>query len=138
MINRQIIFFSLISVTIGLIIWIRGKRILNKRKRSVAKIIYNTYKPDNDGEGGGTYYPTITFKTDKNESVTKELSFGTLPKRSVGTTINVVYDPNNPHDFVTSPGILLVVIPRVLVATGLTGIIAATLDMLDIVSIIPD
>jgi len=138
MINRQIIFFSLISVTIGLIIWIRGNRILNKGKRSVAKIIHNTYKPDNDGEGGGTYFPTINFLTDKNESVTKELSIGTLPKRSVGTTINVVYDPDNPYDFVTSPGILLVAIPRTLVAMGLTGIIIATLDMLDIVSIIPD
>src|ERR1043165_6466695 len=85
MINRQIIFFSLIAVTIGLVIWIRGKRILSKGKRSLAKIICNTYKPDNDGEGGGTYYPTIEFLTHKNERVTKELSVGTQPARSTGT-----------------------------------------------------
>ena len=138
MTNRQIIFFSIVTVTIGWIIWIRGNRILSKGKRTLAKIIFNTYKPDNDGQGGGTYYPTINFVTHKNESVTKELSIGTLPERSVGTVINVVYDPNNPYDFVTSPGILLVMIPRFLVATGLTGIIIATLDILDIISIIPD
>jgi hypothetical protein len=125
-------------VTIGLIVWARGNRILSKGKRSVARIIFNTYKPDNDGEGSGSYYPTINFKTDKNESVTKELSFGTLPKRSVGTTINVVYNPDNPYDFVTSPGLLPVIIPRALVAIGITGIIIAVLDTIDIVSVIPN
>ena len=138
MINRQIIFFSLVSVTIGILLWRAGNKILRKGKRSMAKIIYNTYKPDNDGEGGGTYYPTINFVTDKNESVTVELSFGTLPERSVGTTIEVVYDPDDPHNFDTSPGFFLVILPRVLVAAGLTGIIVSTLEMFNVISIIPE
>lgn len=125
-------------MTIGVIVWIRGNRILSRGKRAVAKIIFNTYKPDNDGEGGGTHYPTINFITDKNESVTKELTIGTMPARSVGTTINVVYEPENPYEFVPTPGLLLVILPRVLVAMGLTGIIIAVLDMVDIVSVIPD
>jgi hypothetical protein len=130
MINRQIILFSLISVIIGLIIWVRGNRILTKGKRSVAKIISNSYKPDNDGEGGGVFYPTIHFVTDKNESVTKELSIGTLPARTIGATLNVVYDPENPDDFVTSPGTLLVILPRILVAAGLTGIVVGLICLM--------
>jgi hypothetical protein len=134
MIARQIIFFSLISLTLGIILWRRGNRILGNGKRSEATIIKNVYEPDN--EGGGFYYPVIEFFSDKNEKITKQLSIGYSPARTIGKRLSIVYDPNDPNEVVTSPGLFLVFIPRLLVAFGITAIITATLDLLEVISLV--
>src|SRR4051812_45345808 len=119
MMSRQIILFSLIAITVGVILWRRGSRILNSGNKSVATIVENIYSADADG---GVYYPVIRFMTDKNETVTKELSIGFFPARRIGKKLSVIYDPVNPIDVVTYPGLQLAIIPRVLVGAGLTGI----------------
>jgi hypothetical protein len=136
MIAKQIIFFSLIVITVGIILWRRGSRILNKGMRSEATIIKNVYQPD--GEGGGVYYPVVEFLTKKNEKVTKKLSFGVHPARPIGKKLGVVYDPDKPLDFVTSPGLYLEVVPRLLVAIGITGLIISILDLFEVISAIPE
>ncbi len=135
MMERQTIFFSLIATVVGLILWRRGSRLINKGRRTQGTIIDNIYKPDN--EGSGVYYPVIEFTTDKNEKIKKELNVGTNPERPIGQIVTVLYDPQNPADSVTSPGLQLEIIPRLLVALGTTGLIVATLNMLGVISIIP-
>jgi hypothetical protein len=87
MMSRQIILFSLIAITVGVILWRRGSRILNSGNKSVATIVENIYSADADG---GVYYPVIRFMTDKNETVTKELSIGIFPARRIGKKLSVI------------------------------------------------
>ena len=137
MMSRQIIFFSLIALTLGIILWRRGNRLLREGMRSQATVVSNRYERDADGDGG-VYYPNIHFVTHRNENVKKELSIGTIPKREVGTTLNIIYDPENPSDFVVSPTLWLEVVPRILVAGGISGITIAVLDMCEVISVIPE
>ncbi len=134
MVARQIIFFSLILLMVGVILWRRGNRILRVGKRSEAKIIKNVYEPGD--EGSGVYYPVIEFYTDQNEKITKQLSIGYYPAKPTGRRLSIVYDPSNPNDVVSSPGLVLVFIPRLIAAIGATGIIAAIFDLLEIISIV--
>jgi hypothetical protein len=135
MMNRQIIFFALIVTAFGVFLWRRGSRILNKGLKSQATVIRNIYEPDTEG---GVYYPVVQFLTAKNEKVTKKLSFGVSPAKPIGKKLTVVYDPNNPLDFVTSPGLYLEIVPRLLVAIGTTGLIISILDLLHVISVIPE
>jgi hypothetical protein len=134
MMPELIIFFCLIAIAIGVILWRRGLQILNSGKKSVATIIENIHSADADG---GVYYPVISFLTDKNQTVTKELSIGFFPARRIGKKLQVIYDPDNPSDVVIYPGLRLVIIPRVLVVVGLTGVVIVILNYLKVISAIP-
>jgi hypothetical protein len=111
---------------------------LREGVRTKAMIIRNRYKPGTDGEGDGVYYPTVQFVTQKNEKVVKELDFGYSVKKEIGTELNVVYDPENPSDFVTSPTLWLKIVPRLLIGGGLGGITVGVMDLLQVISVIPD
>ena len=148
MITRQIVFLFLVSITIGVILWIAGRRILARGKLSEATIVKNIYCPNEltliknahglDDDESGTYYPVIHFMTDKNELITKQLTIGFNPPRSVGKKMSVIYNPNNPSDIVTYPRIQLEVIPRLLVSIGVIGLIIVVLDVFEIISVIPN
>jgi hypothetical protein len=112
MLSRQIAFLSLASLTIGVILWRYGKGLFSKWKKSEATVIKNIYVPNEhalfqpvnpDDDETATYYSVIEFKTDKSETITKQMDIGVYPPRRVGKKIKVIYDPNNPTDFVTNP-----------------------------------
>ena len=50
--------------------------------------------------------------------------------------MKVIYDPNAPINFLTYPRLTLEIIPRVLVAIGLIGLIVSIIDFLGVVAII--
>jgi hypothetical protein len=142
MITRQIVFLSLVSIIIGVILWIAGRRMLARGKLAEATIVKNIYCPSEltlvknalnlDDDESGTYYPVIHFMTDQNELIIKQLTIGFNPPRSVGRKLSVIYNPNNPSDIVTYPRIQLQIIPRLLVSIGLLGLIVVVLDVLEI------
>jgi hypothetical protein len=136
MIFREIVFLSIVVFAIGVVWWRRGQRILAEQNRAKATIIENIKKKDS--EGSNLYYPVIQFLTSKNELITKELSMGFQPAMRVGKNMTVVYDPDNPEDIVVWPVLQLEIIPGLLSAIGFTGLIAALLDFLEIVPLIPD
>jgi hypothetical protein len=148
MIEKQIVFLSLISIIIGVLLWIEGRRTLARGKLSEATIVKNIYCPNEltliqnalglDEDESGTYYPVIRFMTDKNELITKQLTIGFNPPRPVGKKFSVIYNPNNPSEIMTYPRIQLKVIPRLLVSIGVTGLIIVVLDVFGIVSVIPN
>ena len=84
------------------------------------------------------YYPIMRFYTDKNECITVEMKSSRQDATSLGKQFEVIYNPNNPHDFDTHPQFFLIKLPRILVVVGLAGIIIATLELLNIISIIPN
>jgi hypothetical protein len=151
MIARQIVFLSLVAITIGVILWRAGRRTLAKGKLSEATIVKNVFYPNEltliqnelgiDDDESGTYYPVIEFMTEKNELITKQLSIGFNPPKSVGSKFSVIYnpsDPSDPSDIVTYPRIQLEVIPKLLMAIGVTGLVVVVLDVYEIFNIIPN
>jgi hypothetical protein len=145
--NRQIIFLSLVALIIGWILWRHGKHLFTKWKKSEAMVVKNNYTPSelvlfesNDPvrDETGTYHAVVEFKTDKGEIITKQMDTGTNPPRQVGQKILVIYDPNNPVNFVTYPRTKLKIIPGLLLAIGLIGLSVSIADLFGIISIIPD
>ena len=94
-------------------------------------MIKNIYIPDeltllrpanpNDVETGA-YYAVIEFKTEESVTVTKQLDIGGSSPREIGKRINVIYDPSNPTDIVTSPQLILRAIPLILMIGGVIGL----------------
>ena len=147
MLLRQIIYLSLVSLAIGWIIWRRGYQLFKKWKKSEAIIIKNIYipnelalfKPNNpEDDENGTYYAVVEFNTDKNKTITKQLDIGGYPPREVGERMMVIYDLSNPINFIIYPRMWFIIIPRLLVAIGLIGLIVSMVDLLGVVLIIPD
>lgn len=145
--NRQIIFLSIVALTIGWALWRRGKNLFKKWKKSEAVVVGNNYTPsglalfepiDPVADETGTYHSVVEFKTDKGETITKQLDIGGNPPIPVGQRMLVIYDPNNPLDFVTYPRTKLQIIPRLLVAIGLIGLLVSVLDLFGLISVIPD
>jgi Protein of unknown function (DUF3592) len=145
--NRQVIFLSLVSLTIGWILLRHGSQLLRKWKKSEATIVGNNYAPnefalfepnDPTDDETGTYHAIVEFQTEEGKTITKQLDTGGYPPRPVGNKMTVLYDPGDPLNFVTYPRTNLQIIPRVLVGIGLTGIIVSVADLLGLISIIPD
>jgi hypothetical protein len=145
--NRQIIFLSLVALTIGLVLRRQGRRLYKKWKKSEATVVRNKYiaselalfeSVDPIADETGTFYAVIEFITDKGETITKQLDIGANPPRPVGQRMSVIYNPNNPFEFVTCPRTWLGFISGLLIALGLVGQLVSILDLLEQISIIPD
>ncbi|NEU07859.1 DUF3592 domain-containing protein [Flavihumibacter sp. R14] len=145
--NRQIIFLSLVALTIGWVLWRRGKHLLKKWKKSEAMVVSNKYTPnefalfesiDPVRDETGTYHAVVEFKTDKGQTIKKQLDIGGNPPRPVGQRMLVIYDPNNPLNFLTDHRTKLEIIPRILVALGLIGLLVSIADLFGVISIISD
>ncbi len=86
----------------------------------------------------GAFYAIIEFKTDKGETITKQLDIGTNPPISIGQRVSVIYNPSNPQEFVTFARTWLKAIPGLLMSLGLLGLLVSIVDLLGLISIIPD
>jgi hypothetical protein len=86
----------------------------------------------------GTYHAIVEFKTDEGETITKQLDIGGNPPKPVGQKMLVIYDPNNPLNFVLYPRTKLEIIPKLLVAIGLIGLLVSFMDLFGVISVIPD
>jgi hypothetical protein len=137
MLSRQIAFLSLVSLTIGVILWRHGKGLFSKWKKSEATVIKNVCVPNElalfqpinpDDDETATYYPVVEFKTDKAETITKQLDIGGYPARRIGERIKVIYDPNKPTDFVTNPQTTLRATPLILMIAGAIGLVVSLMQ----------
>jgi hypothetical protein len=138
MTDRFIIFISGVATIVGILLWRAGTKVLRNSKRSIATVIQNRREKGSWAGDNDIYYRIISFYTDKNERITQELKAGSEYETPLGSTIEVIYNPKNPHDFDTHPSFYLKTLPRILVGAGLTGLTIATLEVLEIISIIPN
>lgn len=114
-----IVIASTILLLVGTLIWQQSIRLVASGKRCLGTIISNNFKYDKDG---GYYYPVVRFVTDDKTWITQELNVGFQPARKEGAKIKIIYNPEDPHDFQLDSFFLMHIIPRLLVATGITGI----------------
>jgi hypothetical protein len=126
--NILVVLLSTFAITIAFLLLRKGRRVMGKGKRSMAIIIDNRFEPDN--EGGGVYYPIVKFTTDKNETITKELDWGSDPPRKVGKRLNIAYDPEKPDDILTKPEFNFRILPIILLVLAATGIVVVAFDII--------
>ena len=111
-----IIFVSIVIFAVGIILWQKSIRLRLNGKRCIGTIIRNNYKIS------GYYHPVIRFVTEDKLWITEELKIGFKPARSVGNRVKIIYNTKDPSDFQLDSIILIDILPRLLVASGLTGI----------------
>jgi uncharacterized membrane protein YidH (DUF202 family) len=128
-----IIFISAGAIVIGAYLWQRANHLVANGKTAKAIVYKNNYHPD---KTGGTYYPVVRFLTEKQEWITQELNIGYSPARREGTKLEVIYDPEEPTTVEVNAPFQLIVLPRVLVAIGIVGLIFGALEYLQITHII--
>lgn len=130
-----IVIVSLILLITGIYLWQRGNYLLKNGKKAEAIILKNNFHSDADG--GGTYHPVVWFLTDKQVWITQELNIGFNPPRREGAQLQVIYDPEDPTKVEINSTLYLEVLPRLLVALGIVGLVFGALQYLDVISVIP-
>lgn len=115
-----IVIASTIFLLVGTLMWQQSIRLAASGKRCIGTIISNNFKY---GKDGGYYYPVVRFVTDDKTWITKELNVGLQPAKQEGARIKIIYNPEDPYDFQLDSFFLLHIIPRFLVAAGITGIV---------------
>jgi hypothetical protein len=122
---------SAIVLACGVYLWQRAVHLVSNGNRAEAVIIRNNFNSSDD-----LYTPVVRFETDKKKWIEQELNISVKPKMQEGQKINVIYDPENPTDISINSTFFLEVMPRILVALGLFGLIFITLELLDVTSIL--
>jgi Protein of unknown function (DUF3592) len=135
MIGELIVFVvSIIFLMIGISQWKKGNHLMRHGRKATAIIFEN--KKDNSGTDGPMYYPVVRFQTDKQEWVTRELSVGYSTPEKVGTKIKIIYDPEDPTSFETNSTFHLEILPRLLVAIGICGLVFGVLEVFDFIEVL--
>lgn len=129
-----IVFISLGCLVIGVKFWQKGNLLIAEGITASATIYKNNLK-HGTGSGRGSYFPVVRFLTENQEWITQELSIGHNPPMKVGRKVVVIYDPEDPTKVDIKSTFRQVILPRVLVAIGLTGILASLLDYLEIMEL---
>ena len=111
-----IIFVSIVIFASGIILWQKSTRLRMKGKRCIGTIIRNNYKIS------GYYHPVIRFVTEDKLWITEELKVGFKPARQEGKSVKIIYNAEDPQDFQLDSIFLIDILPRLMVALGLTGI----------------
>jgi hypothetical protein len=68
------------------------------------------------------FYPVIRFVTHNKVWVTHEMSVGFTPALPPRKKFSIVYNPDDPHDLILDSTFNMVVLPRLLVTTGIGGL----------------
>ena len=104
----------------GVSLWQKNDRLLFHGKKTTAIVFANIQKVI--GPTKGAYYPVIRFKTAAKVWITHEMELGYYPAVPEGKKIKIIYNPDDPHEVSMDSGLILVLIPRVLVALAIGGI----------------
>ncbi len=96
------------------IVFIVGSSVMKKKKRKILENGIETegviFQMSNDGSFNNDSYPIIRFITKKQEWITEQYDVSGPFLNKPGKKITVVYNPDNPKEFVvkTAPDFLLV------------------------------
>ncbi|NOS91903.1 MAG: DUF3592 domain-containing protein [Cyclobacteriaceae bacterium] len=132
-----ILAISLVLIVVGVLLWQKGNHLLATGKKAKAIVFKNNYNAG-VGRDGGVYYPVVRFLTDKQEWITQELSVGYDPAIEEGTELEIIYDPDDPTTVEINSSFQLEVLPRLLIAIGICGLVFGFLELLEITQIMGD
>ena len=128
-----LIGISTVVSVIGIHLWQKGSHLLIAGKKARAVVFRNNYESN---KGGGVYYPVVRFLTDKEVWITQQLSVGIRPAMKEGTSLEVIYDPDDPTTLQINSTFLLEILPRLLVTVGVCGLIFAFLELFEVTQLI--
>ncbi len=126
-----IVFIASIAVILGIVQWQKGNKLLGKGIKARAVVYKNINKSRNSDSG--YYYPVIRFQTEDDKWITQELNFGQTNPKEVGTELDILYDPQEPTIVEINSRFRLVILPRVLVSSGIVAIILGLLSYFDLI-----
>jgi hypothetical protein len=129
--GNWIIISSALLLSIGVYLWQRATNLISSGNHAEAVVVRNNFNASED-----LYTPIVRFETDKKELIEVELNFSVKPKLQEGNKIKIIYHNDNPRDVFIDSTFLLEILPRMLVALGLFGLIFITLELLDVISIL--
>lgn len=130
-----ILAISIGAITLGMLLWRKGNQLLTTGKKATA-IIFKKNFHSGGGADSGVYYPVVRFLTDKQEWITQELDIGYSPAKKEGTKLEIIYDPDAPTNVEINSPFQLEVLPRIMVATGICGLIFGVLELFDVIQLI--
>ena len=97
------IFIGLIFVGFGLLFYYRNNTLIKNCTTEIMATVVNMREEsetDNDGRTSYIYYPIIEYNVE-NEIIKTSMSSGSnSPAYSVGDRITILYNPNNPKEFI--------------------------------------
>jgi hypothetical protein len=128
-----ITLISTASIVVGFRLLQKGSYLLKNGRKAKAIIFKNNQKSSRTRI---MYYPVVRFLTDKQEWISQELNTGSNPAKREGTSVEVIYDPDKPSTVEINTGFRLKVLPIVLLAIGLTGLLILVLELFDITQLI--
>lgn len=107
-----------ILAALALFFWFRTRAFLDNAQKAQGTVIRMVYSPNS--EGGGGYSPVYTFRTMSGQVIEKTDSMSSNPPQfKEGQTIDVLYDPDNPHKARINKWFNLYFVPMLLGFLGL-------------------
>jgi len=134
MLPEHLIFFLAAIFTFGGFALLRKlNRLKRTGRQAVATVIDNQRSTDSEGTDG--YTPKAVFHTDKHEQITIWLSTGRRPAR-LGKKVDILYDPNKPGEAEENSFFRMVIVPWLIIVTGLAGLMLAGSEILGMTDIV--
>ncbi len=127
-----IVLVSLVSLIIGVKFWQKGNLLIETGITTSGTIFKNNFKGA-AGFSHGMYYPVVRFLTERKEWITQELSIGRNPPIKEGSKVTVIYDPEDPTNVDIRSTFRQEILPRILLAIGVAGIIIGLLGYLELI-----
>lgn len=103
-------------------------------KRAVATVMEN--RKHTRSMDSYVYYPTIRFIAEDGTWITQELNTGYNPGKSVGSKMNIIYDPLETSEVEIDSFVHLKVLPVVLTFAGFLGVCFGILELLGVIDLI--
>lgn len=129
-----IFFIGLVFLTFGAFRLNRNNYLLSDGIRARGRVIEVVRESDSDN--GHFYYPVYEFVSTKHGLITKKSDIGlSWNAYKVNQKINVLYLEDDPYTCAINNTFRLVVIPRLLIAIGITILTTGFLMIFDIISL---
>lgn len=133
MITIILVAISLVFLYVGLMLLEKGKRFKAKGKKGIATVIKNNYR-NIDNDSRGIYYPVVQLITQNNQTIIQQLNFGSNPAKKVGSTVQLLYNPDNPQEVQINSELHLTYLPLFFILIGSLIIILVCLELFDIIN----
>ncbi|WP_420317009.1 DUF3592 domain-containing protein [Ekhidna sp.] len=130
------IIISLISggtIILGVYWWRKGNHLILNGKKVDALVYANRHQYHPTNNKIGLYFPVVRFLTEEKEWITKKLEIGYNPPLEEGSKIKIIYDPDNPEYLQIDNSFMLEFLPRILVTSGLIGLILSLMYYLEFI-----
>ncbi|MFY0607559.1 MAG: DUF3592 domain-containing protein [Cyclobacteriaceae bacterium] len=132
--NLLLVFTSSMVLLSGVKLWQKGNDLAASGKTAEGIIFKNNYK--GMGASKGLYFPVVRFLTDDKKWITQELGVGQNPPMDEGKKVTVIYDPENPTIVDIKTTFRQVLLPRMLVVLGSSGIIIGLLLYIEVIEVV--